>query len=198
MTDADAQADRPEDTPEWDDEYIDALALRLQFNYDLEKDRPVRGERFELYGHMEFHSQKHFLHPAISFAHQEAHEHLFVRRQDRVTEADLDRLVELGHDLADEWIDPHEEHYSTEFTFGLVVPSIPDDVRSRIAGLDERTLLKLGYNGHYEVNLLAVSPEKNELVANDAVDVETAFRTWEPIETEEPGLLDLIARRFQL
>lgn len=189
---------RPADVPVWDDPYLEEVSRRLATNYDLEKEYAVRGESFDLYGHMELHSEKHFFHPALSFAHHESHEYLFVRRIDRATDRELDRLVELGHDLADDWIDADEEHYSTDFTFVLVAPDVPDAIRSRIAGLDERTLIKYGFHGHYQVNVVAVAPETSELVANDDADVEEAFRTWEPIEREEPGLLGLIARRLEL
>jgi hypothetical protein len=184
--------------PAWDDAYLDEVAGRLAYNYDLERDYRVRGERFGLYGRMELHSEKHFLHPSIAIAHHESYEHLFVRRTDAVSTADVDRLVDLGHGIADEWIEPHEEHYSTEFTFGLVAPAIPENVRSKVTSLDERTLLKFGYNGHYEINVLVVAPEAHDVVANDAADVEEAFRTWDDIEQPVPGLLGLIARRLQL
>lgn len=186
-----------DEMPTWDDEYLEAVSRRLVYNYDLEKDFRVDGERFSMYGKMEIHNQKQFLHPSISFAHHVSYEHLFVRRVERLTERDLHRLVELGHSLADDWIDPSEEHYSTEFTFVSVVDEIPDEVRPMVNRLDERTLLKFGYNGHYEVNLVVVAPEKEECIANEAADIEEAFRTWQDIEREEPGLLRVLVRRFQ-
>lgn len=187
-----------ETVPHWDDEYVDRVSDRLMYNYDLEKDRAVAGERFTMYGRMDLVSQKHFLHPAISFAEHETTEHLFVQRIDRVDERTLDRFVDLGHDLADEWIDPDEEHFCTEFTFVAVAPEIPDDVRDRVSSFDGRTLLKYGYHGHYEINLVVVAPDMEALVACDNADVATAFRLWDEIERDEPGLLDLIARRLQL
>ena len=115
-----------DDLPVWDDEYVDRVSDRLIHNYDLEKDRVVDGERFTLYGQMELHSQKHFLHPALSFGHHESYEHLFVTRVDRVDDATLARLVDLGHDLAEgEWSDPHDEHFSTDVTFVVIAPTIP-------------------------------------------------------------------------
>ncbi|AEH36823.1 hypothetical protein [Halopiger xanaduensis] len=186
--------------PDWDDEYVDRVSDRLMHNYDLEKDRAVAGERFTLYGEMNLVSQKHFLHPAISLAEHESNEHLFVQRVDRLDDETLDRYVDLGHELADdeEWLEPDEEHFATEFTFVAVAPSIPDDVRRRVADFSERTLLKYGYHGHYEINLVVVAPDREELVANENADVEAAFRLWDEIEREEPGILGLIARRLQL
>ncbi|WP_248517357.1 hypothetical protein [Salinarchaeum laminariae] len=198
--DADAgdEADPFADVPEWEDEYVNEVAGRLLHNYDLEQDRTVHGESFDLYGEMELHSQKHVLHPSISFAHHESHEHLFLRRVSSATVAEIDRLLELGHDLADEWIDPDPEHYSTDFTFVLVAPKIPEDVRETIAGTDERTLLKYGYNGHYDVHVAVVAPDREALVASDEADVREALTLWEPIENEERGLLGLISRRLQI
>ncbi|SDR03908.1 hypothetical protein [Natronobacterium texcoconense] len=190
--------DALEEVPDWDDEYVDRVSDRLFHNYDLEKECSFDGERFTLYGKMELRSKKHFLHPAISFAEHESTEHLFATRVDRVDDRTLDRYVEMGHELADEWIDPDEQHFCTEFTFVAIAPSIPDDVRDRVESFDGRNLLKYGFHGHYEINLVVVDPDDEELVACDNADVATAFRLWDPIETEEPGLLDLIARRFQL
>ncbi len=92
--------------PEWDDEYLDRVSDRLMYSYDLERDRRVRDERFALYGRIEVENRKQFLHPAISYGHHEKVGHLFVRRVDRVSVADLDRLADLGEALADEWIEP--------------------------------------------------------------------------------------------
>ena len=143
-SDADAPAkaadDPLADVPEWEDAYVNEVAGRLVHNYDLERNRTVEGESFDLYGQMELHSQKHILHPSISFAHHESHEHLFMRRVDGVSVAEIDRLVELGHDLADDWVEADEEHYSTDFTFVLVAPDVPENVADRIGAVDERTL----------------------------------------------------------
>lgn len=196
MSDAEATGAETE-IPEWDDEYLDGVAARLRHNYDLEKDYMVRGEQFDLYGHMVIHSEKHFLHPAVSFAHHESHEHLFVRRADAVSPASLERLSKLGHDLADAWIDTNEEHYSTEFTFVVVVPRIPDGIASGLSSLDERTLLKVGYHGHYRINGVVVAPEAERLVSSESADVAAAFRLWEPIKTERPGFLDRFVGRLR-
>ena len=196
-TDAAPSDDEP-DVPDWDDEYVDRVSDRLMYNYDLEKDYRVRGERFTLYGQLEVHSEKHFFHPALSFGHHDAREHLFVQRAENATVADLERLVELGHELADEWITADEEHYSTDFTFVLVAPTLSESVREFVSGFKDRTLLKYGYYGHYEINLVAVAPEEEDIVASSEATVEEAFRLWEPIEKSEPGLLRLIARRFQI
>ncbi|WP_436345055.1 hypothetical protein [Natronorubrum sp. FCH18a] len=187
-----------EAVPDWDDEYVDRVSDRLMHNYDLEKEYAVEGERFTLYGQMALSSKKHFLHPALSLAEHESTEHLFVRRVDRVDDRTLDRFVNLGERLADKWIDPDEEHFSTDFTFVAVAPSIPEAIRDRVSGFDGRTLLKYGYHGHYEINLAVVSPENEALVASENADVATAFRLWDPIERNEPGILDLISRRLQL
>jgi len=186
------------DVPDWDDEYVDRVSDRLMHNYDLEKGRTVRGEAFALYGQLEVHSEKHFFHPALSFGHHDAREHLFVRRTDGASVADAERLVELGHELADEWIAADEEHYSTDFTFVLVAPTISADLREFVSGFRDRTMLKYGYYGHYEINLVAVAPEDDDIAASDEATVEEAFRLWEPIEKDRPGLLRLIARRFQI
>lgn len=178
------------DVPDWEDEYVDRVSDRLMFNYDLSKDRRIDGERFTLFGELRVENAKQFFHPALSYGHHEAVEHLFVRRESSVSVADLERLVDLGHELADEWIDPSERHFSTDFTFVVVVPEIPQAVGEHVTNFGDRTLLKYGYHGHYEVNLVVVSPEETDCVASENADVRKAFVLWERNEsTERPGLL---------
>ncbi|PSP77326.1 hypothetical protein BRC81_10125 [Halobacteriales archaeon QS_1_68_20] len=183
-------AELPEDVPVWEDEYLDRVSDRLFTNFDLEKDRSVRGERFDMYGRMEMHTQKHFFHPALSYAHHEAVEHLFAARRNSVTVADLERYVEFAHDLADEWIDANEEHYGTDFTFAFVVPEISTDVQEFVDGFEDRTMLKYGYYGRYEVNLVVAAPEDETVVRSESADVGRAFTLWESADEEErKGLL---------
>ncbi|MFD1513974.1 hypothetical protein [Halomarina rubra] len=182
------------DCPTWDDPYLDRVAASLQFNYDLASDERVHGTTFDLYGLLEIDSHKQFLHPAISFGHQYSYEHLYVDRRPRVTVADLEALVELGHDLAED-LDHDEEHYATEFTFVVVVDDLPDDAASFVAGHQERTMLKYGYHGHYEVNLVAVVPDDHRVVAAD-VPVADAFDVWDDTTTEGGGVLDRLKGLF--
>jgi len=191
-TDGDAEdvPDRPEEVPVWEDEYLDSVALRLFHHYDLERGFAVDGERFELYGRLHVLHERHALHPSLTFAHHEVEEHVFATRIDRPTTADFERFEALGERLADEWIDADEDHYSTDFTFVVVASELPEPVREYVDGYQNRTLLKLGYFGNYEINLLAVVPENEETVASENADVEQAFRVWEPIVKPEPSRLD--------
>ncbi len=188
----------PEAVPDWDDEYVDRVSDRLMFNYDLEKDRTVQGRTFTMYGVMNVHHQKHFLHPALSFAHHDTFEHLFVHDAGGVTADRVESFVDLGHVIADEWIDADEEHYATEFTFALVTDEISESVRSFVSGFKNRTLIKKGYYGHYQIHLIVVDPEREDLVASKAATLDEAFRLWEPIEEEEVTWLDLLRRRLQV
>ena len=186
-----------EEVPHWtDDPYFDRVSDRLMYNYTLERDHRLRGTTWELYGEMRVLNQKQFFHPALSYADHESEEYLYVRRADRPTVGELERLIELGHDLADERVDGNEEHYRTDFTFVLVADELPDDVRSFVDGQRERTLLKYGYYGHYEVNVGVVVPDERTAVAGDAADVMEAFQLWEDVTESDEGFLSRFARRF--
>ncbi|SFL38659.1 hypothetical protein SAMN04487950_3579 [Halogranum rubrum] len=179
----------PDDVPEWDDEYFDRVGANLAFNYDLERDRTVRGRTFEMFGTMRVESEKHFFHPALNYANHTSEEYLFAQRRTAVTVADLEALVEFAHELTDhpEWLVADEEHYGTDFTFVLVVPSIPDDVREFVDGYSDRNLLKYGYYGHYEVNLAVVAPDDETVVVSENADVVRAFTLWGAPSTDERG-----------
>jgi hypothetical protein len=193
-----AEGDSEADTvPEYDDAYLDRVAGRLAANYDLQRDFRARVEGFDLYGELSVRNQKQFLHPSISFAHHHSTEHLFARRVETVRQENLDRLVGVGHELADEWITPSDEHFSTDFTFALVTDALREGVREYVSGFSDRTLLKFGYHGHYEINLLVVAPDAEELVASENADVAAAFSLWEPIESEKSGLLTRLASRLR-
>ena len=186
-----------EEVPHWtDDPYFDRVSDRLMYNYTLERDHRLRGERWDLYGEMRVLNQKQFFHPALSYGDHESEEYLYARRVTRPTVGELKRLVELGHDLADERVTANEEHYRTDFTFVLVADEIPDEVRSFVEGQRERTLLKYGYYGHYEVNLGVVVPDEQEAVAGEAADVVEAFALWEDVTQPEEGMLSRLAKRF--
>jgi hypothetical protein len=184
-----SEAEADADLPDWDDDYLQGVAERLKFNYDLEREHAAGGEDFDMYGRLYVQSQKQFLHQSLNWANYETVEHLFVRRADGVSTADLDALVELGHDLADDWIEPDEEHQGTDFTFVLVVPDIPEEVRSYVDGFRDRTLLKYGYYGAYEVNLAVVAPDREAAVGSSEADVTTAFELWRDLDAEPSGLL---------
>jgi len=186
-----------ENVPDWpDDPYLDRVSDRLMYNYDLTKDGRDGGERWDLSAEMRVLNQKQFFHPALSYGDHESEEYVFARRVTTPTVGELERLVELGHDLADERVRANEEHYRTDFTFVLVVEAIPDRVRSFVDGFRERELLKFGYYGHYEVNLVVVDPAAQEAVASEAADVAEAFRLWEDVSTDEEGFLSRFAKRF--
>lgn len=183
-------SERPEAVPVWNDDYLDRVGLRLAHHYDLERDHVIAGERFDLYGEMHVHHERHAIHPALTFGHHEAKEYLLARRVDRPTVAGFEELAALGERLADERIDADEDHYSTDFTFVLVANSIPAAVKEFVAVYRNRTLLKYGYFGHYEINFVVVAPEAETSVASAEADVESAFRVWEPIDVQESGRLD--------
>ncbi|MEF8782719.1 MAG: hypothetical protein V5A39_06975 [Haloarculaceae archaeon] len=186
------------EVPDWDDEYVDRVSDRLLHSYDLERDRSVGGHRFTLYGRLEIERRKHFLHPSVRYGDHQTTEHLFVTRIDNVSVADMEQLSELGEQLAEEWIEPDEEHFGTEFVFGVVTSEIPGAVREYVSEFESRTLLKYGYHGHYTVRLFAVAPEQGESVASPETDVAQAFRLWDDgdEESEPTGVLGRLRAAF--
>ncbi|TKX76114.1 hypothetical protein EXE46_00930 [Halorubrum sp. GN11_10-6_MGM] len=185
-----------EAVPDYDDEYLDRVSDRLMYSYDLARDAAVGGERFEMTAEMRVRNQKQFLHPAMSYADHDMREFVFVRRVTTPGVGEIERLVEFAHDVADERIDAHEEHYGTDVTVVLVADRIPDDVADFVAGFRDRTLLKFGYYGHYEVNLVVVAPEREALVASESADTAAAFRLWERVDPPDEGFFSRFAKRF--
>jgi hypothetical protein len=187
-TDPDPREEGPlADVPDWDDEYIDRVSDRLLHSYDLERDRRAGGHRFALYGRLEITRRKQFIHPSVTYGDHQTTEHLFVDRIDEVSVEDMERLAALGDQLAEEWIEADEEHFATEFVFGVVTDEIPAAVREHVAGFESRTLLKYGYYGHYNVRLFVVAPERQESVASPDTDVVTAFRFWDDDKKAGPS-----------
>ena len=186
-----------EEVPYWEsDPYLDHVSDRLMYNYTLSKDHREAGSQWDLFGEMRVLNQKQFFHPALSYGDHESEEYLFTRRTDRPTVRELERAVQLGHDLADERVTADEEHYRTDFTFVFVADEIPDDVREFVSGFRDRNLLKFGYYGHYEVSVAVVEPRQQDVVAGEAADVIEAFTLWEDVTESDEGFLSRFAKRF--
>lgn len=165
--------------PEWERDYLNRLAGRIVHSYDLEKNKHIRGFDFTLYASFEAQRHKQLFHPAISYAEHNLYEYLFVNEYDTVTIETVDQLIDLGHELADDWIDADDDHYATEFSFGLIVPSIPDDIRQYVSRIDERTMLRYGFDGHYDIHIIVVAPEEQSIVATDRAEIQAAFIEWD-------------------
>ncbi|MUW14331.1 hypothetical protein GJ633_06410 [Halorubrum sp. CBA1125] len=185
-----------ENVPDYDDEYLDRVSDRLMYSYDLDRDVVVDGERFELSAEMRVRNQKQFLHPALSYADHDMMEYVFARRVSTPSVGELERLVAFAHGVADERVEAHEQHYGTDVTVVLVADRIPDDVAGFVEGFRDRTLLKFGYYGHYEVNLVVVAPDREELVASESADTAAAFRLWERVDPPAEGFFSRFAKRF--
>jgi len=185
-----------EAVPDYDDEYLDRVSDRLMYSYDLDADVVVDGERFDLAAEMRMRNQKQFLHPALSYADHDVMEHLFARRVADPTVAELERLVAFAHGVADERVEGNEQHYGTDVTVVLVADRISEPVAEFVDGFRDRTLLKFGYYGHYEVNLVVVAPGEERLVASEAASSAEALRLWEPVEDAKDGVFSRFAKRF--
>jgi len=166
------------------------------YSYDLDADVVVDGERFDLTAEMRMRNQKQFLHPALSYADHDVMEYLFARRVTGPTVGELERLVEFAHGVADERVEGNEQHYGTDVTVVLVADRISDPVAEFVDGFRDRTLLKFGYYGHYEVNLVVVAPDAERLVASEAASSAEALRLWEPVEEPDDGIFSKFAKRF--
>ncbi|XVH32849.1 hypothetical protein ACNS7O_06595 [Haloferacaceae archaeon DSL9] len=191
-----ARSDDPTATevPDWDDEYLDRVSDRLMHNYDLVRDHRVRGETFPMYGEYRVHIQKQLFHQSLNYANHDAAEYLFVQRYDTLKLPDVEQAIDFARDLADDWIDADENHFSTDFTLAFVVDDFDDAVADFIDGFSGRTLLKFGYYGHYQINLVAVAPENERVAISDDADVAQAFVLWEELEPPTEGILSRFAR----
>ena len=204
MTDSDSDISEEipsgirEAVPAWDDEYLDRVSDRLMHNYDLERDYNLRGKTFSMYAELRMVSRKRFIHPALNYGDQEHEEHVFALREAHPTVQDLESLADLGNEVADEWATADEEHFETTFTFVVVADTISDDVRSFVEGFRDRTLLKSGYFGHYEVTLMVVAPSQEDIVTSEAADLGDAFALWRDLsQRDSGGLLSGVLDRFR-
>lgn len=191
VSDIPEEFSRPDEVPVWEnDAYLDAVALRLMHHYDLEQDKEVNSQTVPLYGQLVIENERHVLHPALSFGYHQSTEYLFVTREPAVTEQLLEETEKLGNSLADQWVDPDTEHYSTDFTFVFVTPAIPDQIAEWITAYEHRELYKYGYHGHYEINFVAVAPDRKEMVSSTNADVGKLFQTWERVPQKRPSRID--------
>jgi hypothetical protein len=185
------------EVPDWDDDYLDRVSDRLLSNFDMSKHARVGSYEFDLYGRMVIKNQKEFFHPALRYGYHESTEHLLVQRRPDATVADVEEFEAFAHALADDWIVDSDDHFETIFTFVLVVPEVREDVRDYVADYYERPLLKYGFNGHYQIKFVVVSPETETLVASEEADVWRAFQLWANVDDSLPdGVLGRIKAKL--
>ncbi|ARS90710.1 hypothetical protein [Natrarchaeobaculum aegyptiacum] len=185
-----------EAVPDWEDPYLDRVSARLMHSYDLEKDVRVGSEQFDLYGELRVESSKHLFHPSVTYANHHMREFLYADRRAGISVADVERLVDLGHELADERVEASDQHRATEFTFVLVVPELPEEVRTFVDGFTDRTLLKYGFHGHYEIHCCVVAPDEEAVVSSARTEIGGAFALWDPLEEPRGGILGRLSGLF--
>ncbi len=198
MTNSTTSPEEDPPRPTWEDPYLEEVANRLMFSYDLEREFEVDDRTYEMYGIMQVESRTHIFHPLLNYGNHFSYDHLFVSTRSTVEVTDLEAHIELGHELADRWIATDEEHYNTDFTFVFLVSSITDEVTDFVESFELRKLLKLGYHGHYEINLVVVAPEREEIVASQNADVHRAFSTWKDVENvDRPGFIGRVLQSIR-
>ncbi len=166
--------------------YLDRVLDRLRHSYDLTADRTVDGRTFDWYGLCRVEHQKSFLHPSISYGDHSSLDHLFVQQRDGVEQSDLTELAELAHSIASDWIAPSPTHYETSFTFAVLVPELSPEVDSFVSEFTDRTLLRYGLHGRYDVAFIVVAPSDTQIAASPRAEVARAFSFSEPDPPEKP------------
>jgi hypothetical protein len=169
----------------WDDPYLRAVARRLRHHYDLEQGMRLAGQHFPMVGHLQMTNHKHLFHTSLRYADHSIHEHVLVTDVGDPTESTVQRLVDVGHTLASDpaYLDPSPDHYSTTFTFVLLCRTLPEAVTDTVTELRERTLLRHGYHGRYTIEVVAVNPEREQVIASAGADIAPAFATWAELPT---------------
>jgi len=174
----------------WEDPYLRAVARRLRHHYDLDQGVRLAGWEFPMVGHLQMTNHKHLFHPSLRYADHSIHEHVLVTDVDSPSARTPPELVEVGHTLASDptYLDPSPDHYSTSFTFVLRCTSLPAALTTAIEQLRERTLLRHGYHGRYSIEMVAVSPEDERVVASADADIAPVFATWAelPVTDTQP------------
>lgn len=171
----------------WEDPYLRAVARRLWHHYDLEQGVHLAGWEFPMVGHLQMTNHKHLFHPSLRYADHSIHEHVLVTDVDGPSARTPPQLVEVGHTLASDpaYLDPSPDHYSTTFTFVLRCTSLPAALTTAVEQLRERTLLRHGYHGRYSIEMVAVSPEDERVVASAGAEIAAAFATWAELPSPE-------------
>ncbi|WP_330630960.1 hypothetical protein [Halocatena halophila] len=167
--------------------YLERVLDRLRHSYDLTADRTVDGRTFDWYGHCRIEHQKSFLHPSISYGDHASLDHLFVQRRDGVEQSDLTEFAEVAHSIASDWIDPSPTHYETSFTFAVLVPELSPTVESFVSEFTDRTLLRYGLHGRYDVAFVVAAPSDQQMAASPEAEVARAFSFTELDPPEKPS-----------
>ena len=64
-----------------------------------------------------------------------------------------------------------------------------------VSGFRDRTLLKYGYYGAYEIHLAVVAPDREDVVVSKKSDIDDAICVWQSIEPNR-GFIDRLKERI--
>ncbi|WP_054742895.1 hypothetical protein [Cellulosilyticum ruminicola] len=103
------------------EKYLELMESRLQTYFEIEKDKMLEGEKFNLYGKYHMILGRTFLSKKDIIDKFETNEHVMIKCIDNLTQDDLERYLAYLSDLSKKLVNLNKYHKSTYLNFVLVI-----------------------------------------------------------------------------
>lgn len=158
------------------DKYLEVMRTRLENYFELEEDKIINDEAFDLYGKYQMMLGRTFLSKQVIIDKFETNEHIMIKCISHLGEEDLEKHLMYLRELPKQMVSLNPYHKSTYFNFVLVCEDyIKCDIKS-IKKFKYEKLFKLYFRGFCEVRLIVVElPTGNVFCNKDGKRVRKAY-----------------------
>lgn len=149
------------------EEYINALTLKLERNFIIERDIVLFGNRIEMLAKYSNICGRTFITKNDIIDKYENHEHIYLKKLDNVTEEDIEFFGQFLKKITDDCIIPDRDHMSTYITGVLIGNTINEDAIKAVEKYIYRKAFNFYLKGWCDVRLVCVGLDDNEIATNN-------------------------------
>lgn len=150
------------------DEYMEKLQGKYEKYFSIEKDIMLYGETIDIHAKYCSIIGRTFITKEDVIDRCESYEYCYVKKFDRVTEAEADSFGQFLKKIAIECIKPGKDHMSTYITGVMVTGSINGNAKKAIRKYRCSKTYCFYLKGWCDVRLICVSLDSNEIITNKA------------------------------
>ncbi|MFW5788025.1 MAG: hypothetical protein ACOC21_01055 [Halanaerobiales bacterium] len=143
-------------------EYFKALIEFYKYNFDLEKDKSVLEERYDLYAESRVENEQYFATRSIKIWSYNNYEYCLVKKSNKIDDKIFKR--NFFKKLTSELVDPHRGHKQSYITYVQILETtLPDRIISKIKGFNYSRSFWFGFRGWCDARLIFVDLSQKEV-----------------------------------
>jgi hypothetical protein len=161
--------------------YLENVSEKLSCNFDFMDNNEFRGTLFDLTAKSHIRNEKYLATKQTVLYAYENNEYCFFKTMDEVNFKDVDRIFNTIKHVANDFVEPSEEHMSTTFT-GIIITEKPidEDMKRKIKKLRYQKSYKMGFHGWSSVRLVIVELGTGNVVASR--EAKKVGKFYEPVK----------------